>query len=219
MNDAQIIEKYQESKVDPLKNKEVDLEIESDSESLLELLESLENDDELAGFRDQRLAELKKEFQQIDRAVDDYGDAAGTIHYYTNEQELMSSVTKSEVSILHFYQPSFPRCQSMNDLLAVFAEKHLPVHVMAIQAENAPFLVSKLRVKVLPFVVIYRKGKEVARIVGFEGIGGLEGAASLQTFEAYLNKCGVLNRMSANKKSVRDRKAAIDDEDSDDDFF
>lgn len=217
MNDAQIIEKYQESKVDALKNEQI--ESESDSESLLELLESLENDEDLAGFRDQRLAELKKEFRQIDRAVEDYGEAAGTIHYYKHEKELMNSVTKSEFSILHFYQPTFPRCQSMNDLLAVFAEKHLPVHVMAIQAEDAPFLVSKLRVKVLPFVVIYKKGEEVARIVGFEGIGGLEGAASLQTLEAYLNKCGVLNRTSSNTKSVKDMKVAIAAEDSDDDFY
>lgn len=217
MNDAQIIEKYQESKIDPLKNGQI--ESESESESLSELLESLENDDELAGFREQRLAELKKEFRQIDRAVEDYGDAAGTIHYYSDEKELMNSVTKSEVSILHFYQPEFPRCQSMNKLLEVFAEKHLPVHVMAIQAEEAPFLVSKLRIKVLPFVVVYKKGQEVARIVGFEGIGGLEGAASLQTLEAYLNKCGALNRTSSNIKSVKDKKVAIAADDSDDDFY
>lgn len=210
---ALLVEKYQESKL--IQKNDND----SDTESLLELLESLENDDELEAYRDQRMAQLKKEFAKIDRAIDDFGDSAGKVHFSDNEKEIMYFITRADVSIVHFFQQSFPRCVAMNKLLALFAEKHLPIQVMAIEAENAPFLVSKLRIKVLPFVLVYRKGQEIARIVGFEGIGGSEEAASLLLMEAYLNKSGVIGRTTMNIKSVRGKQTKTLNEDSDDDWY
>lgn len=209
MDHAHIIEKYQESKVDP------HAPDSSDTESLLELLESLEQDDDLEHLREQRMAELRNEFKRIDRAIDVHGDSTGSVHYTSDEKELMNAVAKADVALVHFYQASFPRCQAMNDLLALVAEKHLPISIMAIQAADAPFLVTKLRVKVLPLLIVYRKGQELSRIVGFEGIGGTEKAASLQTMEAFLNKCGVINRTTMNAKSVRDKKASVDSDESD----
>lgn len=211
MDQAQIIEKYQEAKVDR------DASQSSDTESLLELLESLENDDDLEQFREKRMAELRNEFRRIDRAFDTHGDSTGSIHYTSDEKELMSTVAKADLAIVHFYQAAFPRCQAMNDLLSLVAEKHLPITIMAIQAEDAPFLVTKLRVKVLPFVVIYRKGQEISRIVGFEGIGGSEKAASLQTMEAHLVKCGAINRTTINAKSMRDKRTNPESDESEDD--
>lgn len=211
MDDSQVVEKYQQSKLEATEN--------SDTESLLELLESLENDDALETYREERLSQLKKEFRLIDRAVEDFGDLAGTVHYKNNEKELMDTVANANTAIVHFYQPAFSRCQAMNDLLSLVAEKHLPIQVLAIQAEDAPFLVSKLKVKILPFVVIYKQGREVSRIVGFEGIGGSEKGASLQSFEAFLMLRGLIDRTTTNTKSVRDKKAIDIEEDSGDDWY
>lgn len=212
MSHAHVVEKYQESKVDGGHREDSDLE------SLLELLENLENDDDLAAIRETRLAELQKEFRQIDRAVDDLGDSAGTVLQTTDEKELMATVAATETAIVHFYEPEFARCQAMNSLLRIFAEKHLPIRVVAIEAHNAPFLVSKLRVKVLPLVVAYRLGQEKCRLVGFEAIGGSEHAASLATLESFLLGHGVIARTTTNAASVHKRPSRADTEDSDDDW-
>lgn len=198
---GELIEKYQNTKVE-----------KSDSESLQELLEDLENDREFEALTEKRLEHLQKEFKLIERAVEEFGDSAGTIHYYSNERELMDAVAKAETSIVHFYQPTFPRCKAMNNVLELFAEKHLPIQVMAIRAEDASFLVSKLRVKVLPLVLIYKKGQEVARIVGFEGVGGSENIVSLQTLEAYFIQRNVITRTTINTKSVRNKDVTTKDD-------
>lgn len=40
--------------------------------------------------------------------------------------------------------------------------------------DNAPFLVAKLKIQVLPCVIAFADGVGVDRIVGFEGLGGGE---------------------------------------------
>ena len=78
-------------------------------------------------------------------------------------------------------------------LTQILAEKQLTPQIVAIKAVDAQFLVQKLNVKVLPFVVAYKNGLEVTRIVGFERLA----------LEALLYKHGVLQRTRKNHKSGR----------------
>lgn len=167
---------------------------DSDSESILELLESLENDDDVsARYREQRLAQLKKEMHRVDNAAAEYGDSLGAVHFVDTEKEAMDIVAKSDAALLHLYQPTFSKCRLMNEMLEQIAERHLAVTAVAITAETAPFLVSKLQVKVLPLVVAYKEGKEVGRVLGFEGLGS-ESKPLYQLLERRLHSVGVLSR-------------------------
>lgn len=212
---TEYIEKYQESKLQSTGA----LNSDSESESLLEMLQELEEEDEMAAkYKEQRLLQLKQEIRSIDRASDVLGQNVGCVNFVSAEKELMDAVTRTDVAVVHFYQPSFPKCQVMNKKLALLAEKHLALHVLAIPAENASFLVSKLKIKVLPFVVVYRNGQEIARIVGFEGIGGAEDAVTITALETRLIQCGAISRRTINTGTITRNNAAEKDE-SDDDWY
>lgn len=188
---------------------------ESDSDSLLELLEQLENDDEVATrYKEDRLQQLKKEVSSIDRASSMLGDKLGSVTFTENEKELMNSVSRADAALVHFYQPTFQRCIAMNKILSKIAEKHMALHVVCIPAEKAPFLVSKLQIKILPFVVIYKNGQEIDRIVGFEGIG--QDTVSYDSLETKLLLCGAINRKT---KEVIRGTTIRKHEESDDDWY
>lgn len=207
---AAIVERYQESKL-----READGLSDSD-DNLLEILENLDNDEDevLHLLREQRLEQLKKEFNKIDKAVGNMGGDVGHVQFVEDEKDIMDMVTKSEIALLHFYQPTFPKCKVMNDTLGLLAEKHVSLRILAIQAEKAPFLVSKLKVKVLPFVVIYRNGKELSRVVGFDGISASAAdKVSLDLLERKLLDCGAINRQTINFKTIRGKAVKEDSED------
>lgn len=210
---ATIVEKYQESKL-----KSVDGVSDSDDDNLLEILESLDNDEDEVFhlLREQRLEQLKKEFNKIDKAVGNLGSDVGHVQFSDDEKEVMDVVTKCDIALVHFYQPTFPKCKIMNDTLGMLAEKHVSLRILAMQAEKAPFLVSKLAVKVLPFVVIYKNGRELLRLVGFDGIAASADRVSLDLLERKLLDCGAINRQTINFKSIRGK--AVREEESDDEW-
>ena len=60
--------------------------------------------------------------------------------------------------------------------------------------ENAPFLVTKLKIQVLPCVLAFVDGVSKDRIVGFEGLGYGEDTFTAKDLEARLFRAGVLSR-------------------------
>jgi hypothetical protein len=60
--------------------------------------------------------------------------------------------------------------------------------------ENAPFLVTKLKVQVLPCVLAFVNGVSVDRIVGFEGLGYTPDTFTTKDLEARLLTSGVIQR-------------------------
>ncbi|QWU87616.1 hypothetical protein CA3LBN_001881 [Candidozyma haemuli] len=190
---------------------------ESDSD-LDQLLEELDNEAEesSAQYREARLAELKREFGKIDRAAHELGQDLGSVTFVNDEKELMDLVTKADVCMVHFYQPEFARCKVMNERLAAVAEKHVDVRILAIKAGSAPFLVAKLQLKVLPVVIAYRKGKELARIVGFEGLGGSGTDFPAEGLETWMFRQKLVNRRAL---TFAAKKATQNDESDDDDWY
>lgn len=56
--------------------------------------------------------------------------------------------------------------------LREIAKKHLETRFVTINAEKAPFFITKLGIQVLPTVVLFTDGVAEDRIVGFEDLGG-----------------------------------------------
>lgn len=71
---------------------------------------------------------------------------------------------------------------------------HTDTRFLRMDVGNAPFLVERLKVKVLPCVIGFRKGVGVDRVVGFEGVG--DGGDGIETgdLEKRLVGSGVLVR-------------------------
>lgn len=211
---AELVEKYQESKLHKhnLQGREDD---EYQSESDDELLELLQDDSVLDSYRDERMLQLKKEFAKIDAASDSFN--LGNVISCENEKELMDLVPAAEKVIVHFHQPAFEKCKRMNEKLALVAEKHLTIKVVVITATNAPFLVDKLKIKMLPFVVLYKNGKELDRLVGFEKLGNDVLDFKYEALEQLLYRCNFIDRKTINFGSTKSARPNYD-EDSDDDL-
>ena len=84
--------------------------------------------------------------------------------------------------------------------------------------ENAPFLVTKLKIQVLPCVLAFVNGVSVDRIVGFEGLGYTQDTFTTKDLEARLLSSGVIQRAKATEgASIRFGVKATKKEESDDD--
>jgi thioredoxin-like negative regulator of GroEL len=68
---------------------------------------------------------------------------------------------------------------------------------LKINVENAPFLVTKLKIQVLPCVLAFVNGVSVDRIVGFEGLGYTQDTFTTKDLEAKLLQSGVIQRAKA----------------------
>jgi hypothetical protein len=98
------------------------------------------------------------------------------------------------------------------------AKKHFDTRFLKMNVDIAPFLVTKLKVQVLPCVLCFIDGISVDRIVGFEGLGYTADTFTTPDLERRLLGSGVVQRAKAQgdagvrfgvKKEVK--------EDSDDD--
>ena len=85
------------------------------------------------------------------------------------------------------------------------APLHLSTRFLRISVTTAPFLVTKLQIKVLPCVIAFIDGISVDRIIGFEGLGYTEDTFTTRDLEARLLRVGVLVRATTNANND-DRK-------------
>lgn len=102
------------------------------------------------------------------------------------------------------------------------APKHTDTRFLRINVDNAPFLVTKLKVQVLPSVFAFVDGVSKDRLLGFEGIG--RGTDSFKTWqlEARLLQSGVLTRAKmqgdtaiAKTRTVSETRQEMSDGDDD----
>ena len=143
-----------------------DLSDDDDSDDDDEYLNELENDPELEAIRNQRLLQLKQ--AQIQKAEN---LAKGHGQYRTiTQDEFLSECTGSIYVAVHFFHEEFERCKIMDYHLKIIAPIHTSCKFVRIDAVKAPFFVSKLIIKTLPTLIVFREGKVVDRLTGFAGL-------------------------------------------------
>ncbi len=76
----------------------------------------------------------------------------------------------------------------------MLAPKHYDTRFLRMNVENAPFLVTRLKIQVLPCVLAFVDGVSVDRIIGFEGLGYSSDTITAKDLEARLLQAGVLLR-------------------------
>lgn len=161
-------------------------------------LDELMDDPELERLHADRIASLKKEAEKR-QALKKQGHGE---YREVTEADFLGEVTGSEKVICHFYHREFYRCKIMDKHLKSLAPRHMDTKIIKLDAENAPFFVTKLGVKTLPCVILFRKGIAVDRLIGFQDMGGKDDFAT-RTLEALLIKKGI----------VSEKKKDEDDED------
>lgn len=209
--------------IDPKVAELVDRRAAQDSDDEDALISALEDDDShaLDNFREQRLQQLH---QEMARAKAMRNSEYGTYTEIKDEKQVMDITTSSKLCVVHFMKPDFARCRVMDQKLEALAPKHFDTRFLSINVENAPFLVTKLKIQVLPCVIAFVDGVGVDRILGFEGLGRKPDTFTLQDLEARLLTTGVLVRakmydedeVQGSKRGYL--KKATDQNDEDDDW-
>ncbi|KAG7360566.1 thioredoxin [Nitzschia inconspicua] len=123
-----------------------------------------DDDAALQAFRQKRLAELKREHQQ---AAEHSANGHGQVRIISQD-EFLPECTSSNYVVVHFFHKEFARCQIMSHHLKRLAPAHWKCKFVEIDAEKAPFFVAKLKVQTLPTLIVFKDGKAVDRLVGFE---------------------------------------------------
>ncbi|KAL9271052.1 Thioredoxin domain-containing protein [Drosera capensis] len=165
-------------------------------------LDELMDDPELEKLHAERIASLKKEAEKREAKVrQGHGE-----YREVTEGEFLGEVTTSDLAICHFYHKGFYRCKIMDKHLKSLAPKYIDTKFIKLDAENAPFFVSKLSVKTLPCVIFFRKGIAFDRLIGFQDLGGKDDF-TIRMLENLLIKKGIIS----------ERKG--DNEGDDDDFL
>ncbi|KAK7732522.1 hypothetical protein SLS53_008407 [Cytospora paraplurivora] len=193
---------------------------EEDEDALIAALEEDDNDTHVIdAFREQRLQQLHSEFT---RAKSQREHGFGTYTELKDEKAVMDSTTSTKLSLVHFMKPDFTRCRIMDQKLEALAPKHFDTRFISINVENAPFLVNKLKIKVLPCVIAFINGLEVDRIIGFEALGAKPDSFTLQELEARLLASGVVlrSKMTEDDEELarRRRLQQAEEEAADDDW-
>ncbi|TID19539.1 putative gtpase inhibitor [Venturia nashicola] len=185
--------------------------IDSDDEDAL--IASLEEDDDHAfsALREQRIQQLHSEFSRAKQMKE---SGSGTFTEIKDEKALMDITTSTKYAVVHFFKTDFGRCGIMDRHLDTLAPKHFDTRFLRINVDNAPFLVTKLKVQVLPCVIGFIDGIGVDRIVGFEGLGNGD-SFTTKDLEARLLAAGVLVRA---KVTASDRLAIKKIQDKEEDF-
>ncbi|KAI8823446.1 thioredoxin-like protein [Fimicolochytrium jonesii] len=189
-----------------------DPELSDDDDALFAALER-DDDDLSADIRERRVDELKRDMA---RQMELKNCAYGTYDVIATEMEVLNITTTIKNCVVHFAHKNFRRCQLMDGHLEALSRKHLKTRFIRVDVENAPFLVERLKVKVLPCVVAFIDGKSVDRLIGFEAVGDADNVPT-SNVESWLRKAGVLTAepVQSNPQSIFGFPSA---QDSDDDY-
>lgn len=179
-----------------------DASANDDNHGLDELMDELEDDDFMSSYREKRMQQVHDHLRLIEKNVRNEG--YGSLKRVEDESTLMKAVAKARSAVVHFGLDKFAKCQFMDQKLNQVAEKNLTTMFLGINVDQCPFLVSKLEIKVLPFVVCYKNGQEVLRIVGFSKLGNNPDSFQLES----------LVRLLRSKKVIGERNKSQNDYDT-----
>nr|CAB3502650.1 unnamed protein product [Digitaria exilis] len=182
-------------------------------------LDELLDDPELEKLHAERIAALKKEAEKREvlkrKGHGEYREIT--------EGDFLGEVTSSEKVICHFYHHEFYRCKIMDKHLKALSSVYVGTKFIKLDAENAPFFVSKLAIKTLPCVILFRKGIAVDRLIGFQDLGSKDDF-STRALENILKMKGIIDEKKkddededdeSESKNRRVRSSTAQDSDSD----
>ncbi|KAL8603182.1 hypothetical protein ACOMHN_032628 [Nucella lapillus] len=151
-------------------------------------LDTLDEDD-LEALRRRRMNALKKQEQQKQEWMN---SGHGDYTEITTEKEFFDQSKKSKNLVCHFYRDTTFRCKIIDKHLALLAPKHLEAKFIRLNVEKCPFLVERLRIKVLPTICVAKDGKTTDYIVGFNDLGGKDEFPTVM-LEWRLGRADVIN--------------------------
>ncbi|KAJ2942231.1 hypothetical protein O0L34_g15778 [Tuta absoluta] len=141
--------------------------VEKKLDQELERLDALDSGD-LEVIRQARITEMK---QRAKKKQEWLANGHGEYTEVDNEKDFFTVCNKSEHVVCHFYKNDTPRCKIVDMHLKILAKKHVETRFVKIDAERAPFLTGRLKIRVIPTVACVKENKMKDFIVGFTELG------------------------------------------------
>lgn len=133
-----------------------------------------DDDDDLLFLRERRIAMMKaqqlKEQEWRAKQHGSYREIAQDDFFNT----VVRDKGGSDDVVVHFYHKDFEKCKVMDSRLQDLCQTFLSAKFVRINAEKAPFLVEKLKVSMLPALILFHNDVACDRIIGFDEIGTAE---------------------------------------------
>lgn len=118
---------------------------------------------------------------------------------------------------MHFFHSEFRRCKIIDQHLEALAQKHFDTKIIRIDVEKAPFLVERLKVRVLPCLISFIDGQSVDRLEGFEKLGNTDDFTT-RVLESHFLMAGVFQRAKTTSDMTSSIVETEKQEDDDDDW-
>lgn len=131
------------------------------------VVKELFDDPELERLHGERLEKLKECREK--RAVMER-NGHGT-YENVSEASFLDISTSTDKVVAHFWHPDFERCKIMDKHLDVLSKKYFETRFVQVSVQDAPFLVKKLQIRMLPCVICFQSGIAGERLVGFDTLG------------------------------------------------
>ncbi|KAL4942858.1 thioredoxin-like protein [Aspergillus oleicola] len=206
----------------PQENPSQPLQRDLDSHDLSDddALRELEDEDDTA-YRAHRAEQLKAEFATSQQSHMQRTTLVEDSLYPTlkSDQALLDFTTQTRRCIIHFAHPDFARCATMDQHIRAMAARHQDTRFARVDVRETPFVVEKLKIRVLPCVIGFLDGVAAERVLGFEGLGiggsdGLEGFSTV-TLEKRFLAAGILSQTKFNADEDDGSERDSDDEEED----
>ncbi|KAJ4457359.1 putative Thioredoxin domain [Paratrimastix pyriformis] len=163
-------------------------------------LDSMKNIDDMEALRAKRLMELRMQEQNRAKYI---SLGHGRMTDIADEREFFPEAKKSERIILHFYRPGNRYADMLDEHLRKLAPQHFETRFMRANAEACPFLTERLRIQVLPSLVLIKQGKVDYIIAGMDEIGGER--TTTQRVEWVLGQHTIINKPEAEPDEDEER--------------
>jgi hypothetical protein len=201
--------------------------LESQEAKLDSQLDKLENlsKTEIEEIHAKRMDELKRKVVQKEKWL---SNAHGLMNEIPDQKLFFQHVKTSKHVICLFYNKSNTYCNDMTEHLTILARKHLECKFLKINVDNAPFLMSRLNIWMIPTLVCASNNKVDRQLRGLDWCAP-DGKICTLTLERKLFEFGFLEEtymeMDANFKKYKKTKMNINSSakkyasDSSDDLF
>ncbi|KAL6941489.1 hypothetical protein ACO0RG_002621 [Hanseniaspora osmophila] len=167
---------------------------EEDIDAMIEELENEDSDDIFTQqYRESKMQAFYDSLKKIEQNVT--SGKYGKVNEIHNENELMHAVlnNKTGKTCIMFFQPNFLKCMELEQHMQNVASQLYNTVFYKINVADCPFLVSKFKLKVLPFCVCYSSQLDGSKILStLVGFPQFDGAEDFTTEEALI-KCLLLD--------------------------
>jgi len=185
--------------------KKAQIEIEDDFDD-----DEFLDDKELQELQSKRMADMKKKWE-LEQQFHRQGHGE---YREISEEDFLKEVCGSQWVVVHFYHREFFRCKIVDKHLKILAAKHLSCKWLTLDAEKAPFFISKLAIQMLPTVIVFKDGIVEEQFAGFDEMGGKDEFRT-EVMEHWFSKvgCVVMKKKDVEKMNEDSENSDVDSDD------